>query len=79
MVRVKYAVATSLLGRESYYKKSTEKKSPAQRPGFSTLMKTKLDSFLFDTGFLTFEFAEVKDAGSANNTTFVHINFFNKR
>ena len=42
-------------------------------------MKTELDSFLFDSGFLTFEFTKIEYSGSANNTTFIDFDFFNKR
>ena len=39
----------------------------------------RLVAFLFDTGFLTGEVAQVEDAGTAHSTTLVDINLLNER
>ena len=39
----------------------------------------RLEAFLFDTGFLTGEVAQVEDAGAAHSTTFVDINLLDER
>ena len=38
-----------------------------------------LEAFLFDSGFLTGEVAQIEDAGTAHSTTLVDINLLDKR